>query len=360
MAQGSIAIPREKIWDFLQCADVTCAIEELAPFVHSDRKPPLEFQEECKFVLFCVYLRLDALPAAMAIATSFKRMRNWVVATILQHSMIRRTSGVKLSAERMQMLRKAFALLDRKYAGFGELLAHVADAEVECGNPEFIVNLHPDHYQYLDIPVIVDAFLAAGKAGALQKHIEFRFAECDHGTFCQKCWHLKAYTLMRMRNPVAALPILEAIVVDAVRTQMTVVLGPYRLLIKCYEMLARDTYVLGPLTERYRMCGHCAVFIDRAPLLEAKTDFLVCGQCRNVPYCSAECSEKHWDVHEAQCGTSHLPKRLIDPFASSACSFCARVGASQHCTRCKRARYCDAKCQKAHWKMHKTDCVESE
>ena len=38
------------------------------------------------------------------------------------------------------------------------------------------------------------------------------------------------------------------------------------------------------------------------------------------------------------------------------CLKCEDSSANQRCTRCKAALYCNADCQKAHWKTHKPDC----
>ena len=43
------------------------------------------------------------------------------------------------------------------------------------------------------------------------------------------------------------------------------------------------------------------------------------------------------------------------------CLYCARKSADvQRCSRCKEAIYCNQECQKAHWKIHKADCVEQD
>jgi hypothetical protein len=38
------------------------------------------------------------------------------------------------------------------------------------------------------------------------------------------------------------------------------------------------------------------------------------------------------------------------------CAACGAEGAGELCTGCRLAQYCDAQCQRAHWKAHKKDC----
>jgi len=44
------------------------------------------------------------------------------------------------------------------------------------------------------------------------------------------------------------------------------------------------------------------------------------------------------------------------------CSYCGKVSdkALNKCSRCRVAEYCNATCQKAHWKDHKTECKKPE
>ena len=45
----------------------------------------------------------------------------------------------------------------------------------------------------------------------------------------------------------------------------------------------------------------------------------------------------------------------IMPFT---CSLCAKPCKNRKCSRCKKAVYCSAECQKTHWKAHKAQCQE--
>lgn len=38
------------------------------------------------------------------------------------------------------------------------------------------------------------------------------------------------------------------------------------------------------------------------------------------------------------------------------CSYCGNQDAKKKCSGCKRARYCGADCQRAHWRVHKPQC----
>ena len=40
------------------------------------------------------------------------------------------------------------------------------------------------------------------------------------------------------------------------------------------------------------------------------------------------------------------------------CSYCHDADASFQCSNCERAKYCDRKCQKDHWPLHKSECRE--
>ncbi|EIN09017.1 hypothetical protein PUNSTDRAFT_102560 [Punctularia strigosozonata HHB-11173 SS5] len=58
----------------------------------------------------------------------------------------------------------------------------------------------------------------------------------------------------------------------------------------------------------------------------------------------------------------HMPRWMKPYFTVSLyrCSFCGNPSAAlKKCGRCEKTRYCDASCQKKHWKAHKTDCHTS-
>ncbi|KAJ3085032.1 hypothetical protein HK102_000375 [Quaeritorhiza haematococci] len=92
-----------------------------------------------------------------------------------------------------------------------------------------------------------------------------------------------------------------------------------------------------------------------------------CLGCARARYCDANCQIRHWKEHKGQCGIEHAPDDVqshhSDPKGWTTavvfhfCSFCGNRSANlQKCTGCSRARYCDANCQKGHWKEHKGQC----
>lgn len=51
---------------------------------------------------------------------------------------------------------------------------------------------------------------------------------------------------------------------------------------------------------------------------------------------------------------------LICTYNATHCSFCNRTGAAlMECTRCRRVTYCDQRCQRYHWVIHKPVCMFS-
>ena len=106
-------------------------------------------------------------------------------------------------------------------------------------------------------------------------------------------------------------------------------------------------------------CANCDVFIDREPLEARGTDFLVCGQCHNVPYCSVACHDAYWDQHEAVCEQPRVVRtKWVNVGAPDCCGYCLCAGAQLRCTACKEVRYCDGECQRADWKQHKSACAK--
>ena len=125
-----------------------------------------------------------------------------------------------------------------------------------------------------------------------------------------------------------------------------------------YKESAKEESVQGTDT-RFRLCANCDIFIDREPLVARGTDFLVCGQCRNVPYCTVACHDAYWVQHKAECGQPRAVRtKFVNVLAADCCNSCLCAGARLQCTACKAVRYCDAECQRADWKRHKSACAK--
>ena len=59
------------------------------------------------------------------------------------------------------------------------------------------------------------------------------------------------------------------------------------------------------------------------------------------------------DDNVASLNYSDLKKQI-----EKRCSFCKKNGETRTCNRCKKARYCNRECQKAHWAIHKLVCCK--
>ena len=51
------------------------------------------------------------------------------------------------------------------------------------------------------------------------------------------------------------------------------------------------------------------------------------------------------------------PAAPRDVCANPGCTKPSKYGARMTCTRCRAAQYCDAQCQRAHWRAHKPVCA---
>jgi hypothetical protein len=72
-------------------------------------------------------------------------------------------------------------------------------------------------------------------------------------------------------------------------------------------------------------------------------------------------SSDHGTTTNNTSGNHAAQERFSGVSAEAKCSFCTQEGAKKHCTPCKsdtrRVIYCNAKCQKQHWKEHKQVCL---
>lgn len=264
-----------------------------------------------------------------------------------------RFNGIHMPKKKRDAARVAFLKLDRARPEFFSIARIMFEAEKGFGDAEHAleiagipgVTVFP--FELVDLQFSVGRpDLAISSATAKMKCNEHERAV---GALAMGYAHLK------MRGPVRARAFLEYAIRSQTREQ-AIKRNAYQELQKCYQMLSIERFVNGSPEDRFRACAECDTIIDRQPLLAQDEDFLVCGGCRNVPFCSEECHDAHWPAHRLECGKSQLPEKRIDLFAPDMCCECLCRGAKLQCTRCKLARYCDAKCQKAHWKSHKKAC----
>ena len=92
------------------------------------------------------------------------------------------------------------------------------------------------------------------------------------------------------------------------------------------------------------MCGYC----------NSSGNLKTCKRCGVAQYCDRECQTKHWPMHKADCKRS--AKLAASPLEIH-CAFCGSTSAKLRlCTGCKKVKYCGTKCQRNHWKDHKSAC----
>lgn len=178
------------------------------------------------------------------------------------------------------------------------------------------------------------------------------------GPMCGHTLYLRGVHFMRLCEYERAIDIFEHYIVETYGFySLKNTYDAYNLLLKCYEYYDQEF----PITDadpdaRFRLCAHCHVHIDRRPLLEKDTDFLICSQCKRIAFCSEKCNDDHWAVHREECGKHLDSKHRINFTSSISCGYCFRDNAEKQCTRCHKARYCNVECQKKHWKVHKESC----
>ena len=106
----------------------------------------------------------------------------------------------------------------------------------------------------------------------------------------------------------------------------------------------------GSSTEKKRGCANCG---------EKVSSMKQCASCGKVKYCSRECQKKHWKTHKPDCKKASA--EVDSDEDQNECSFCGKKSSTlKRCGACSKASYCDAVCQKKHWKEHKIMCKSSK
>jgi hypothetical protein len=100
-------------------------------------------------------------------------------------------------------------------------------------------------------------------------------------------------------------------------------------------------------------CSSCNKFLERP---------LHCGRCNVTTYCDEDCQRAHWKLHKKTCtpaaATSSAASSLkssLDVVCEACCNFFKDKN-SMRCGGCQTISYCNADCQRAHWKVHKKTC----
>ncbi len=116
---------------------------------------------------------------------------------------------------------------------------------------------------------------------------------------------------------------------------------------ECKELIlqARDAFFenkQGDCFPSLRMCSRCSKLGD---------DFLLCGNCKCLRYCSEVCQTHDWKRHKKECQELFEKK---DRGKKNFC-MCGKEGRFR-CSSCLKEAYCSEECQKTDWKKHKLEC----
>jgi TPR repeat protein len=108
-----------------------------------------------------------------------------------------------------------------------------------------------------------------------------------------------------------------------------------------------------------KSCGSCNSKLERP---------LYCSGCNRISYCDEVCQRAHWKSHKNDCifttGTgastdSSLTDSTSLDMACEACRGILKDKDSMRCGGCQTVSYCNADCQRAHWKVHKKTCKDT-
>ena len=98
--------------------------------------------------------------------------------------------------------------------------------------------------------------------------------------------------------------------------------------------------------DKFRRCENCEEeIVDRIQL---------CAGCKKVAYCNIRCQKAHWKQHKKSCLYVQKPQ----PEKIHRCESCDKELSERVlvCAGCKLVAYCNAICQRSHWKQHKKTC----
>ena len=103
-----------------------------------------------------------------------------------------------------------------------------------------------------------------------------------------------------------------------------------------------------------KVCSSCAL---------KGSDLQKCAGCKSVWYCNVKCQKKDWKMHKSMCtaqgnkGKERSVKKERRETSGRACELCGKTGAKLFkCGACQSVRYCGSVCQNTDWKNHIFDC----
>ena len=269
---------------------------------------------------------------------------------VLAYLIIESVNGIPMSDEKYDNMKMIARVLDGNRPEYRHIIHFYFQSIFKRGDFNFaheIASRTPIHF--IGFNEYTDAFLAVGKVAELKKS-EFELIKVFSG---EKEYGLlvisTGYSWMKLGNTLYATKFLEM----GVRHQYRLFLqGNYPFPKRGYQLLQQcyATYFDEQPETEYRQCEKCNNIVARA-------NFIPCNGCRRITYCSQTCLDEHLPDHREVCSRPRILAKRIDFFDHEKCEYCFCGQAKLTCSKCKKARYCDADCQVAHWKEHKVMCL---